>query len=33
MCAGILSTIVPIALFFSAQNLFVRGVVMTGIKG
>jgi multiple sugar transport system permease protein len=33
MCASVLSTIVPIAVFFSAQNVFVKGVVMTGIKG
>ena len=33
MCASVLSTIVPIIVFFSAQNVFVRGVVMSGIKG
>ena len=33
MCVSVLSTIVPIPVFFSAQNVFVRGVVMSGIKG
>ena len=33
MAASVLSTLIPIALFFSAQNVFVRGVVMSGIKG
>jgi multiple sugar transport system permease protein len=33
MCASVLSTIVPIVIFFSFQRFFVHGVVMTGIKG
>jgi len=33
MCAAVLATILPIILFFSFQKQFVRGVVMSGIKG
>lgn len=33
MCASVLSTIVPITIFFLFQQYFVQGVVMSGIKG
>jgi multiple sugar transport system permease protein len=33
MAACVLTTIPPILLFFSAQQYFVRGVVLSGIKG
>jgi multiple sugar transport system permease protein len=33
MCASVLSTIVPITIFFLFQRYFVQGVVMSGIKG
>jgi len=33
MCASVISTIVPIVIFFAFQRFFVRGVVMSGIKG
>ncbi len=33
MCASVMATILPVAVFFSFQQYFVRGVVMSGIKG
>ncbi len=33
MAASVMTTIPPIALFFSAQRYFVRGIVLSGIKG
>lgn len=33
MCASVISTIVPIIVFFSFQRFFVQGVVLSGIKG
>ncbi len=33
MCASILTTLPPIILFFTFQQYFVQGVVMSGIKG
>ena len=33
MCASVLTTLPPIALFFLFQEYFVQGVVMSGIKG
>ena len=33
MCASVISTIVPIVVFFLFQRFFVQGVVLSGIKG
>jgi multiple sugar transport system permease protein len=33
MAGCVMATIPPMALFFSVQRLFVRGIVMSGIKG
>jgi multiple sugar transport system permease protein len=33
MAASVMTTLPPIALFFSAQRYFVRGIVLSGIKG
>ena len=33
MCASVLSTIMPVTIFFLFQRYFVQGVVMSGIKG
>ena len=33
MAAALLAVIPAVALFFSAQRYFVRGIVMSGIKG
>jgi multiple sugar transport system permease protein len=33
MGAGILTSLPPIVIFFSLQRYFVRGIVMSGIKG
>jgi ABC-type glycerol-3-phosphate transport system permease component len=33
MAAAVIASIPCIPLFFAAQRFFVRGIVMTGIKG
>ena len=33
MAASVVSSAVPIAIFFAFQRYFVQGVVMSGIKG
>ena len=33
MAASVLFSLPPMAIFFSMQRYFVRGVVMSGIKG
>ncbi|HVC34480.1 MAG TPA: hypothetical protein VNL16_13295 [Chloroflexota bacterium] len=33
MAASVVDTIPPVILFFALQRYFIRGIVMTGIKG
>jgi len=33
MAASVVDTLPPILLFFALQRYFIRGIVMSGIKG
>ena len=33
MAASVVAIVPPVTVFFFAQNYFVRGVVLTGLKG